>query len=48
MDRDTRYDDSPCWCDGAPTFDPDYEFDDGNGYECAVCGANVFRELVAR
>ena len=41
-----RPDVTPCWCDRAPTFDPDLEFVDEEGFVCARCGANVFYMLV--
>lgn len=35
-----------CWCDAAPTFDEDYAFEDGTGFVCSVCDANVYYEKV--
>jgi hypothetical protein len=31
-----------CYCEDGPTFDPDYEFVDGEGFVCVECDSNVY------
>lgn len=30
-----------CYCE-SPTFDPDYAFEDGEGFQCVECDSNVY------
>lgn len=33
---------TPCWCGGEPTYDEDCAFEEGDGFVCSVCDANVY------
>ena len=43
----SRRENTGCYCEDGPTFDKDFVFEDGSGFECTACAANVYYEVTA-